>query len=442
MPDGRVLVALNDGPLVASPTWTRFDSLANFVAGFDTHGGRQSERETTNTGTATVYFNDTTGLLDPANTLSAYFGKIDGRQILLQIYDPVTETWEPQFRGLIDNASTDLDDSQVVANIQLECVDIFDYLGGCEMVPGLFGNTPPAGSEGIIFYEDTAGTVDDRFIQALTDAGVDSTRYVIFTGNVSAQESTYDPGDPVLLVLRDAADAELPFIANIYTDRFGRFVFHGRYARFDPDTVAGDAGPSAWDFQRWKAGDGTAIGLDADRAQIRVLSFSRGRRDVVNAALCWPHGMPQEEIPDNIVTDAPSMAEFGYHPLPPLENLVIKEGTTTGNSGKVECQKYAELYVANLKDPLTRVRTLTLKALDPTDSRAEPTWGILSRADISDIINLSVGYPGGVGIQDHDYFIEGISKRVRPLNDVYDYVEADFDVSPAEQSMDLTGVFA
>lgn len=441
MPDGRVLVALDDGPLVASPTWTRLDSTPSFVAGFDLHRGRQSERDTTDTGTATVYFNDTDGLLDQENLTSPYCGNIDGKQILLQIYDPVTETWEPQFRGIIDNTTTDLDDSQVVANIQFECVDIFDYLAGCEMVPGLFGDTPPAGKEGTVFFDNTVGTCDDRIIQALTNANVDSTRWVVFSGNVRLQQTYYDPGDPVLTVIRDSADAELPFIANIYSDRFGRFVFHGRESRFDPDTVAAGAGPTAWDFQRWKAGDGVAILADADRAQIRVLSYSRGRRDVVNAALCWPQGMPQEEIPDNIVTDATSMLDFGYHPLPPIENLVIEEGTTTGNTGKVECQKYAELYVANLKDPVSRVRTLTVKTVQPNDFRAEPTWAILTRADISDIINLSVGYPGGVGIQDHDYYIEGISKRVRPLN-TYDFVEVDLDVSPAEQSMDVTGVFA
>lgn len=439
---GRVLIALDDGPLVASPTWTRIDDTDNLVAGVDIHRGRQSEQEQTDTGTMTVYLNDTQGLFDPANTLSPYFGKVDGKQILCQVYDPTTLTWEPQFRGLIDNATFDVSPSQVVTNVQLECVDIFDYLAGLQMVPGRFGDTPPRGSEGIVFYEDTTGTVDDRIIQALTDAGIDSTRYVVFTGNVSVQETKYDPGDSVLTVLRDAADAEAPFIANIYTDRQGRFVFHGRESRFDPDTVAATTTTDIWDFTRWKAGDGAAIALDATRAQIRVLAFSEGRRDVVNAALAWPQGLPQKQVPDNIYVDATSITAYGYHPLPPLENLVIKAGTTTGNTAKVECAKYAELYVKNMKDPVTRVQTLTLKSLAPTDPRAAVTWPLLTKADISDILNLKVGYPGGTGIDNKDYYIEGITKRIRPLNPGYDLVETDFDVSPAVWSMDTHGVFA
>lgn len=448
MPDGRVLVALDDGPLAASPTWTRLDDTDNFVAGFDITQGKQDEFETTDTGTATVYFNDTAGLLDPANTSSPYFGKVDGKQILLQIFDPVTEVWEPRFRGLIDNATfdvnpaTDADGTPILANVQLECVDVFDYLAGLEMVPGMFGNTPPAGLEGIIFYEDTAGTVDDRIIQALTDASVDSSRYVVFTGNVSVQECRYDPGDSLLVVLRDAADAELPFIANIYCDRQGRFVFHGREARFDPATVAAGAATGAWDFNTWKCGDGAAINADPARAQVRVLSYSRGRRDIINAALAWPQGLAQNEVADNIAFDATSITSYGYHSLPPLENLIVKAGTTTGNTAKAECALYAQLYVANRKDPLVRVQSLTLKSLAPGDPRAAATWGMLTKADISDVVNISVGYPGGVGIQNHDHYVEGRSTRVRPLNADFDYVEVDMSVSPAEWSTDSHGVFA
>ena len=77
--------------------------------------------------------------------------------------------------------------------------------------------------------------------------------------------------------------------------------------------------------------------------------------------------------------------------------------------------------------------------------RAEATWGVLTKADISDIVNLKVGYPGGVGIGDpdgEDYYIESVTQRVRPLNPTHDYIEVDLGVSPAVWSMDTNGVFA
>lgn len=457
MPDGRVLVAFDDGPLEPSPTWTRLDDNPNFVSGFDVHAGRQTNLDRTDTGTAVVYFNDTQGLLDPRNTLSPYFGKIDGKQIFLQIYNPVTATWDSHFRGTIDYATFDINEASdasgkpIVATIQMECVDIFDYLGGNQMVPGMFGNTPPAGSEGTIYYEPTPDSligpkVDARIIQALTDASIDSTRWVVFSGNVSMPGTKYDAGDASLVVIRDAADAELPMIANIYCDRFGRFVFHGRFSRFDPEGVIADGPVSSatWDFTRWKAGDGAAILADSDRAQIRVLSYGRGRRDVINSAVAWPTGMDQVDMPGQVYNDPTSIGEFGYHGMPPMTDLQLLAGVVTGNDANTECQKFAELYVKNRKDPLERVQTLTLKTIAPSDSRATATWGILTRADISDILNLSGGYSGadGVGLQDYDQYIEGYTTRVRPLNADYDYVERDFDVSPAEWSMDTHAVFA
>jgi len=447
--DGRVLVALADGPLVASPTWTRIDELQpNFCAGYDIRAGRQGPDEQTDTGSATVYFNDKWGYLDSANVSSPLYG-LAGRQILLQLLDPVTGVWESQWRGIIDYQTTDFHDSQVLANVKLECVDVFDKLARTEMVPGQFGNTPRAGYEGTIFYEDTAGTVDDRIIQALGDAGVIyPDRAVVFSGNVKVGQTYYDPGDSVLEVLRDCVDSEIPMIGNHYVDRFGRYCFHGRESRFDPEAVAATTTTDRWTFTRWKAGDGAAIALDSTRAQIRVLSTDEGRRDVINAALVWPHEktpgvlFPQEEIPDQIYTDLTSQGAYGYHALPPIQDLVVIEGSTTGNDSKTECQKYAELFVKNMKDPVKRVTALMLKSLHPDDPRAAATWAMATRADISDALDLKVSYPSGTGIDAEDYYIEGITKRVRPLNPDFDYVEAEFDISPAVWTMDTHGVFA
>jgi hypothetical protein len=450
-PVGRVLIAPDDGPLEPSPTWVRLDDVDNFVAAIDISRGRQTLTSHTDTGTATVLFNDTQGILDPNNVSSPYFGKITGKQIMLQVWNPVTAAWVPQFRGRIKrrgfdvNPATNPDGSLVVANIQMDCVDIFDYLGGYGLTPGLDGVTPPAGSEGTVWYAETAGTVDDRIIEVLTDVGIDSTMWVVFTGNIRAAEVNYDADEAAITVLRDACDAELPFIANCYVDKLGRFVFHGRESRFDPDTVAAGATPGAWNFTRWKAGDGAAILLDSDRAQIRVLTFNEDEDELINAAICYPKGIAETDIPGQVFADATSIAAHGKHAAPPISDLVIKAGVTTGNSGKVECQKYAELLVKNKKDPRVAIETLGLKAMHPSDARAAKTWALLTGSDISDSVNLKVGYPGGTGIGDptgEDYYIEGVTMRIRPLVPEYDYVELELDVSPAEWSTDTHAVFA
>lgn len=453
MADGRVLVAFGDGPLEPSPTWTRLDDTDHLVSGFDISRGKQTLLDRTDTGTATVYLNDTAGVFDPNNASSPYFGQLDGRQIQLQVWNPVDAEWVPQFRGVIDSYGYAIHESQVLATVQVECVDLFDFLGGYGLTPGLDGDTPPAGSEGTVFYEDTGGTVDDRIIQVLTDVGVDSSMWVVFTGNVKLPESKYDADESALTVLRDCADAELPFIANIYIDKQGRFVFHGRYSRFDPDGVAGDATPGAWDFTRWKLGDGDAILADGTRGQMRVLSYGRARSDIINAALCYPTGIPEADIPGQVYVDATSISAYGKHAAPPMTDLQIASGTTVGDyppsagstTANDQCLLYATLLVQNQKDPQVAIQTLTVKALPPGDARAAATWGVLTGADISDIVNLRVGYPGGTGIGDpdgEDYYVEGITMRVRPLNPSYDEVELDLEVSPAVWSMDTHGVFA
>lgn len=457
MSTGRVLVAFSDGPLVASPTWTRLDDGSTFppgfVAGYDTHVGRQTLLSQTDTGTATVYINDRTGLFDPRKATSPYYGELDGRQILLQLYNPVTATWEPQFRGLIDDVNYDIDGSgvdasgkPVNASLQIDCVDMFDYLNGYGLTPGLNGVTPPTGSEDSVYYAATAGTVDDRLIEILTDVGISSSMYgspSLASGNVKLLETRYDPDESALTALRDAADAEFPFIANIYVDRYGKFQFRGRYGRFDPTSVAAEVG-STWDFTRWKVGDGAAILADSNRAQIRVLGYTRGRTNVLNVAIAYPQALAPADMPGQVYADATSITAYGKHAAPPISNLIIASGHG-GNTGKAECALYAELLVKNQKDPREAVTALQTKSIDPSDARAAKTWAFICGADISHIVNVAVGYPAGTGFTGgspaDDYYIEGRSLTVRPANASYDQVEFDVEMSPAVWSMDTHSVF-
>jgi hypothetical protein len=466
MPDGRVLVAFDDGPLEPSPTWTRVDDPTGsdfplgFVAGYDTSTGRQTVASQTDTGTASLYVNDhKRGVFDGRNSGSAFFGKLDGRQIMFQLYNPVTDTWEPQFRGHIndygydiDGSSVNIDTDPVNVAIQIDCVDIFDYLTGYGVTPGLDGDTPPAGSEDQVFYAATSGTVDERLIQVMTNANIDPAMYgspSLGSGNVKLIAWQYAPDSSALQIMRDCADAEFPLgLANIYVDRYGKVQFRGRYGRFDPDDVAAEVG-STWDFTRWSAGDGKAILADATRAQMRVLAYARARSNLINSVMCWPQGLAAADMPSQVYADPTSITDYGRHSAPAISDLLTGDyagpGTLTPGDAKQQCQLFAELLVKNQKDPREAITSLQVKAIRPSDARASATWGILTRSDISHIVNVTVGYPGGTGLSgaspDDDYYIEGRQLQVRPLNPDHDDVELDLEVSPAVWSMDTHSVF-
>ena len=281
---GRVLIASSGGPLTAEPSWTRYDNLsACRCSGFDWQRGRQDELDITNTGTARVYFHDRNGTFAADSWV--------GKQIMLQLYDPVAATWQPVFRGHIDNLPSDPSPSAPeLTDRQLDCVDIFDYLSGAKMVVGEFGDAIPADAKivGSVFYEDArvgSGAGIGRLEALFDDAGLASSMYVIFTGNVRVNETLYGPDDDILSAARDAAEAEFPSgVANVYVDRYGRAVFHGRFAKFDPDGVA-SAGAN-WDFTRWAAA--TREDVTAGRAQIREFAFDRPRSRVINSYHAWP----------------------------------------------------------------------------------------------------------------------------------------------------------
>lgn len=470
---GRVWIAFDDGPLEPSPVWTCLDTSPfpdQFVAGYDTHEGRQTLLSQTDTGTAAVYINDhEQGLFDPRNVSSAYFDKLDGRQILLQLYNPVTGIWEPQFRGWIDFTTYDINGSAVNADgdpinasIQLECVDVFDILAEYGLTPGLDGITPrvvrapagtaggpvPAGFEDGVYYAETVGTNDDRIIEILTDVGIDSTRWIVASGNTHVLAVKYDPDESALVAIRDACDADLPFIANCYCNRSGQFVFRGRYSRFYPDDVAGERG-SEWDFTRWAVGDGKAIETDSTRAQMRVLSYTRGRQDVINVAISYPQGIDAADMPAQVFADTSSITSYGKHNAPPMSDLLVaadqSDTPTPSFNGKQLCAAYAEILVKNKKSPHVAVSALQVKTVHPDDARAATTWAFLTRSDISHVVNVAVGYPGGTGFNGDspadDHFIEGRSLVVRPLQPGFDYVELNVETTPVEWSSDFHGVF-
>jgi len=433
---GRVLIAFDDTMLDPDPTWTRIDTddRPKFVADIEIVAGKQEEFDTTETNHATVRFHDREGLLDPNNTGSPWFGKLNGKQIRLQLWNPVTDEWCTRFQGVIDKWGHDLnpatrDGVSILSDVALECVGVFDYLAGFGLTPGLHGD--PGGPDGVVFYED--GEVDVRQIALLTDAGIDSTRYVVFSGNVNVIETLYDSDDRALIALRDAADSETPVaLANIYEDRFGRYVFHGRQSGIDPDAViaAGPVSSDVWNFHRFYIGDGAAIAGDSDYAQIRPpLQFQVGRDRIINVALVTPRDVDRTTIAGLVKSDATSITAYGVHSYTYPDSINAGH-KTNGDTASQDLGRSAQFLVDNYKDPQVRLQAVTLKALRPTDARAEKTWEVLAKADISDAVVLTFGYPAGVGV-DGENRVQGWRQTITPLNGDHDMVELTLNVTPA-----------
>lgn len=415
-------VALNDGPLAASPTWTRMDTIVK-VQEIRISRGREDESEKTKTGTAEVDVNDRASLIDPLNAASAYYDKLIGRQTAISEWDPVTSAWKQLYQGVIDEIAFDVDKSGRVTRSTVLCVDRFDYLANLELIPGSNGDAPPASvDDGVVWYED--GAVDDRIIQMLTEASIPDPvgpggDLAIFSGNVTLQETPYDAGDDMLGALWDCADAEFPDAANLFCDRFNIIKFHGRLAKFDPVFVSGQAGVY-WDYTAWKAGDGAAIALDPTRAQIRPpLQYTHGRKNVINVGLALPatRGLTQTlidtyPISGQVVTDATSVTRWGPRTWSRTDLLTLL-GTTTGDDAFAETKRFATHKVQNYKDLRPRLEKLTFQSIHPDDGRAAATWALLLGIEVSDTIDLDTTGPGGVGGFDEVFYVDGLTYTIR-----------------------------
>lgn len=432
----RVAIAFGDNTLASSPTWTYIDDNPNLVASWQAERGRRAEFDQTDTGTATVTINDPNGLLDPFNAAGPYFGMIEPRlPIKLARRHAITGDWYDRWRGFIDDLAYEEHPSQKTMQLVISCVGIFSVLSKMEMTPYPdWGDVNPntgAGAPGTVFFED--GPANTRIEQILGNAGIPGDMAIVFTLNVDVQETTYSTGESAMTALQETIDAEFPGgVANQYEDRFGRYVAHGRFARFDPVTVAASASPGAWDYHEWKAGDGAAVAASpTDTAQIRAYSFNRGLDKIINAARFTYLNIPREDVDSMLVADGTSITTFGIGSLS-ADDLIIKGGKDIHvNDPAAECLDFANWFVTNYKAPQNRITKLQFKSLAPNDSRAGPLWDLLCLIDISDHVIVTVSHPASAGMVDDAYIIEGIRELQQPLGDPnYDYVELELDVSP------------
>jgi hypothetical protein len=445
---GRVQLAFDEtSPLVWAPAWTNLDQHPNLISQFTIDRGRAYELDQTDGGRATIDVTDPTGLLDPTNPAGPYFGKIEaGVQVRLQAWDPERDVWEPRFRGWISDMDYEYDPSQQFAGrLQIEATDIFDWLGNQQMLPGKYGNPPPADSEGQIYFQEA--NADERIIQTLGNAAVPTDFYVVFSLNVTVPPGTYSPGESPLEAIQDAVEADLPAVANAYPDRFGRLAVHGRQAKFDPAGVASGATPGAWDWHHWQAGDLTRVQATPGAvAQLRRFRFQRGSSKVINQAMATPQwvlqtaGPPpvwrpptEAEIAAQTYEDFASQDKYGVRPWS-AQNLQTDQSLVDGAGSLVETKRFAQFRVDNYAVARDRVAGVQFRSIRPGRVGSQITWKLLTQIDIADQIDLSVAPSAaaeGGGFLDEAYYVEGIHETVAPLNPDYDNITIELDLSPA-----------
>lgn len=438
-----VVIAPDDDMFTVSPTWTRLDSgiTGLRVASIQIRRGRQSEFEDTGTGTCSVTFHDQDGVLDPTNSGSSLYGKTLSRPFAIAIRDPVQDEWFPLFRGHVDDIQHDFDRSVLVRNTVITAVDCLDYFANFELVPGLAGftvGTPNAA--GYVYYPEAG--FDERLsttIGVLSDCQWPSGLTSLFTGNVICREARYSSGDKVLQVIQEACDAEFPTVANYYVDKQGRLQIHGRYARFDPDTVSATA--SNWDFTRWKAGDNAAAtadpGLGGTAKMQEPYAFIDSRAMIRNAALAYPEGVDQSDLSAYIYEDATSRAEHGTRTWT-APNLQLASEETLGLTAKAYCKLIGEYIVENYKQSYPRISSLTLGSEHPTHGEyGAATWQMICGADISDYVAVTIDHPGAGGFSAAGYYIEGRTDDIRPgpgsLDNAFPIIKTSLDLSPADR---------
>ena len=181
----------------------------------------------------------------------------------------------------------------------------------------------------------------------------------------------------------------------------------------------------AWDFQRWDAA--TREDVTTGVAQIREFAYNFPRSRIINSYVAWPRAdekgytWDQAGIASQISTDATSITTYGYHGRD-APDLIIKQlkpavGTSTGAE---ECKLFADFYVANYAEPRLNVQRVKFMSVMPDDPVAAATWELMTRADISDIIALTIDE---AGLAAEDFYIEGFHKELRPANNTVDMAD-------------------
>jgi hypothetical protein len=135
-PTPKVYIAFDDGPYVASPTWTE---VTQYVFSADVSRGRSDDYSNV-VGTASVVLNNNTRLFDPFNTAGTYYGKLlPRRQIKIEAVSGVTTF--AVFRGFIAAWPAQFNDAGKTGTVSLQCFDALALMAQEQLPDTLFDFT-------------------------------------------------------------------------------------------------------------------------------------------------------------------------------------------------------------------------------------------------------------------------------------------------------------
>jgi hypothetical protein len=131
-PTPKVYIAFNDGPYVASPTWT---DVSSYVFSANVNRGRANDYANV-VGTAFVVLNNDSRLFDPWNTAGTYYGKLLPRR-QIKIEGVSGATTYPVFRGYIAAFPAQFANAGKSGTVSLQCFDALALLAQEQMPEAL-----------------------------------------------------------------------------------------------------------------------------------------------------------------------------------------------------------------------------------------------------------------------------------------------------------------
>ena len=163
--------------------------------------------------------------------------------------------------------------------------------------------------------------------------------------------------------------------------------------------------------------------------------MSRDLDKVINRAFATPIGIDDDDMDGQVVEDAASITAYGIRPWS-AQNLIIKQGVTESNTALEECRLFAQYFMDEYADPENRISSITFRSSDLNATGSEANWALLSECDINDRVTVTIGSPGGGGLEEVPYYIEGIHETGAPAAGEMDDVTLTLDLSPADYFSD------
>lgn len=125
-PTTKIEIAFDDGPYVASPTWT---DVTTDVRSLSVKRGRSDDYSQFPTGSATVVLNNRTEKYNPLNTAGVYYGKLlPRRQIRITAQAEIVSGYRPVFRGYISGWPVSWTQGGLDSTVTIQCFDMLGLL--------------------------------------------------------------------------------------------------------------------------------------------------------------------------------------------------------------------------------------------------------------------------------------------------------------------------